>query len=436
MQFTQEQVISLAPDPASVKAGQKLASTAKWVERYQHEKALWGACKGSGKNPYKTIIDLENLAFKCSCPSRKFPCKHSLGLLFLVVSQPEAFNQRTELAEHVAEWLNKRMGRVEKKATKVAKPVDVKAQQKRAAARIKKVEGGLLELRLWLKDVIRTGILTVPNDVYQFSQNITARMVDAQAGGLARQLRSIENINFYGENWQKPLTKKLAGLYVLTEAYQGLDRLPVALQAEVKTLIGWTTAKEEVLAQKAMQDDWLILSKTIEEEERLQVERVWVYGKTSQQIGLILNFYGFNQVPQHSFVGGSSIQAELVAYPGTLPLRMMVKSQAALETTFESIPAPDCLTELYKRVAEVMAINPFAEQIPILLSNMQLSTEEDTWYLVDTQQQAIALQNPVADCWASLAVSEGKPFSCFGNYENEQFILHAIWQGNNYYPIR
>ena len=42
---------------------------------------LWGLCAGSGKNPYQTIVDLSGPAYKCSCPSRKFPCKHALGLL-------------------------------------------------------------------------------------------------------------------------------------------------------------------------------------------------------------------------------------------------------------------------------------------------------------------------------------------------------------------
>ena len=45
--------------------------------------ALWGLCQGSGSKPYQTAIDLTEPAFKCSCPSRKFPCKHALGLMLL-----------------------------------------------------------------------------------------------------------------------------------------------------------------------------------------------------------------------------------------------------------------------------------------------------------------------------------------------------------------
>ncbi|MDQ3283523.1 MAG: SWIM zinc finger family protein, partial [Acidobacteriota bacterium] len=31
---------------------------------------------------------LTDLASKCSCPSRKFPCKHAVGLLVLGVQSP------------------------------------------------------------------------------------------------------------------------------------------------------------------------------------------------------------------------------------------------------------------------------------------------------------------------------------------------------------
>ena len=438
MQFTPEQVISLAPDTASVKAGQKLASTAKWVARHQHEKALWGACKGSGKNPYTTMIDLGDLAFKCSCPSRKFPCKHALGLLFLFASQPTSFSQTNELADFVAEWLNKRAGRTEKQAIKKtanAKPVAAKAQQKRLVARTKKVEGGLLELRLWLKDVIRTGILQVPNEGYNFSKNIIARMVDAQASGLARELRAIEKINFYEEGWQQQLTKLLARLYFITEAYEQQAQLPKSLQAELRSLIGWTTPKEEVLAQEGMQDDWIILSKQLEEEDRIQVERLWLYGKTSRQFGLILNFYGYNQVPQHTFVAGSTLKAELVPYPGAFPLRMLIKSQAEMTTSFKEISAATSILSMYEAFGQVAAINPFITQFPVLLSNMSLVTATPHHCLRDQLGNLLVLQNSNEQYWFTAAFSQGKPFSCFGIFEQNQFSLHAIWQGNQYHAI-
>ena len=80
MNLTMEQITALAPDAASVKAGRGLVNSAKWPTLGQSANALWGECQGSGSKPYQVSVDLGGPAFKCTCPSRKFPCKHGLGL--------------------------------------------------------------------------------------------------------------------------------------------------------------------------------------------------------------------------------------------------------------------------------------------------------------------------------------------------------------------
>ena len=81
MEWTAATVEGLAPDAASVTAARKLARPAPWSEVGQDEQAVWGLCKGSGAKPYQVQVDVSGPAYKCSCPSRKFPCKHALGLL-------------------------------------------------------------------------------------------------------------------------------------------------------------------------------------------------------------------------------------------------------------------------------------------------------------------------------------------------------------------
>ena len=90
--WTREQVSSMAPDAASMKSAQKLAHAAKWQTLGRSETALWGEIKGSGKNPYQARIDLGEPAFKCSCPSRKFPCKHALGLAMIYATDTGALS--------------------------------------------------------------------------------------------------------------------------------------------------------------------------------------------------------------------------------------------------------------------------------------------------------------------------------------------------------
>lgn len=154
MNWTAEQIIALAPDNSSAKSGRGLASASKWQTRGANENAIWGECQGSGKNPYQTSIDLTEPTFKCSCPSRKFPCKHGLGLFLLWANQQNTFN-KTQPPAWVSEWLEKREQQKERKAAKEANkdaeetdPAKLaqrdKAKAKRAGEREAKVADGII----------------------------------------------------------------------------------------------------------------------------------------------------------------------------------------------------------------------------------------------------------------------------------------------------
>ena len=80
---TEAEVLAMSPDAASSKAAKGLQSISKWPSVGSDEVAVWGECQGSGSKPYQTQVDLSGPAFKCSCPSRKFPCKHGLALMLL-----------------------------------------------------------------------------------------------------------------------------------------------------------------------------------------------------------------------------------------------------------------------------------------------------------------------------------------------------------------
>ena len=125
--LTPDQITASAPDAASLKAGRGLATPRKWESAGGDDEVLWGLAMGSGKEPYQTRVALADLASKCSCPSRKFPCKHALGLMFLATGEPTALSQK-ERPPWVAEWLDSRTARQEKAVAraeeKATKPVD------------------------------------------------------------------------------------------------------------------------------------------------------------------------------------------------------------------------------------------------------------------------------------------------------------------------
>ncbi|WP_293306458.1 SWIM zinc finger family protein [Pedobacter sp. UBA5917] len=436
MQFTHEQILKFAPDDASVKAGKALATPSKWVVTAVHEKALWGDCQGSGKTPYKTIVDLGNLAFKCSCPSRKFPCKHGLGLLFLYVSHPSVFSNENDLAPHVEEWINKRATKQEEKKPKEDAVVDEKAQQKRVEARAKKVDSGIEELRLWIKDLVRTGIMRIPQNAYDFNKNIAARMVDAQAGGLANNLKRLNSINFYKDGWQKALIKSLSKTYLLTEAYKNQELLAHDFKQEVRSLVGWNTPKEEVLASAGLTDEWYVLSIDITEDNNLKTERIWLYGENTKRYALIINFYTAVQVNANNLISGNLVRAELAFYPSPSPLRALFKGEVQKENLQLLPETQNHITELFNHVSGLLTLNPFIEEIPFLLSSVKVVFENETWLLVDAELKSILLGNLEDECWLILSITKGNAFVCFGVYQNEQFNVASVFINAKYYPVK
>jgi uncharacterized Zn finger protein len=119
MQLTEQQVLALAPDSSSAANGKKLMSASKWVSSGKNAQALWGECQGSGSKPYQTQIDLSDFASKCSCPSRKFPCKHALGLLLFAAADAQKIAEAAP-PDWVSAWLDKRTATAIKKEEKAA----------------------------------------------------------------------------------------------------------------------------------------------------------------------------------------------------------------------------------------------------------------------------------------------------------------------------
>ena len=87
MELTEQFILLQAPNPAAADNGRKLSKSGKFssLRRSEDGTLFWGECAGSGKTPYRVSIDWtepQAPVCRCSCPSRQFPCKHALGLMF------------------------------------------------------------------------------------------------------------------------------------------------------------------------------------------------------------------------------------------------------------------------------------------------------------------------------------------------------------------
>ncbi len=431
MNLSEDQILALAPDDPSRKSGKDLAAPAKWVSKGSNDVALWGECQGSGSKPYQTQIDLANLAFKCSCPSRKFPCKHGLGLLLLRARQPKEFAPSDPPA-WVTEWLSKRTEKEEKKTEKKDKPVDEAAQAKRQQARQQKVADGLEELRRFIKDIIRNGMVNLPEKGPAFWENMAKRMVDAQAPGLAAQLRALGEISYFTEGWQTRCLDQLLKMYLIIQGYKNIDTLNPELQQDIRALIGFPQNQDELKAQPGVRDDWFVLAKQTTEEEKLMVERNWLYGLNSRRYALILQFYVRSQPPAMSFTPGLVADASLVFYDSALPQRALVKEQHNTKKANQLPEGYNNWTAVLDRETADNAAYPFADARPCIVSRLRPVPIQNEWWLQDEQEQLMRISGKEGAIWNLLAVSGGAPMhmSLIGK-ENEYEPL-GVWFDNEY----
>lgn len=432
--LTEDKILQLAPDDSSVKAAKGLATLGKWTLREYSGRAVWGHCQGSGKNPYQTVIDLRDIAFKCSCPSRKFPCKHGLGLLLLYARQPDLFNQAEE-PDWVKSWLTKRTEKTEKKELKVKSDtqVDESAQAKRQEKRHRKVLAGISDLEIWMKDLLRNGFLNVPERAYIIFDNMARRMVDAQAPGLAGRLRAMQEIDFGSESWKSDLTEGMARLYLLVQSYRNIDSLSADWVEEIRTQIGYPQSKEKVLEGKAVTDCWLVLHRQSRKISDIATDIYWLYGKDSGLFARYLSFTVAGSIPADNLIPGCVYEGGLCFYNGTgICRRALLRESVLLESTF----VPDFCRDLKEAAAAVrraMASNPFSEEIPLLISDVTIVRNGKGYSMLDNSRHAVTVDLPEETYIDILAITGGQPFALFLLVNGDRWKLKSIWFNREYH---
>lgn len=434
--WTADQVAAMAPDPASAKAGQGLASTRKWVLLGRDARALWGECQGSGSKPYQVIVDASEPAFRCSCPSRKFPCKHGLGLLFLYAAQPAQVGEADAEPQWVSDWLAMRDSKAEKKAEKAAAPPperapDPAAQAKRASQREERVRGGLDDLEQWLNDGVRQGLATARQRPAAEWERVAARLVDAQAAGAARLVRELPGVANGGDAWPGRLLQRMARLHLLVHAARRMETLPEPVAAEVRATLGWTARQEEVLARPGERDTWVVLGARAEMEDKLRVQRTWLRGEATGRTALLLAFAAGGQPLELGPTPGTRMGAELVFYPGALPLRALVRERSGVPEPATALPGHDSLDEALGEWAAALQRTPWAERLALAVRGVTPVRDGDGWLLVDAHGAALPLSRGTDDAgWMLLAAGGGRPVEVAGEWDGESLLpLGAVVEG-------
>jgi hypothetical protein len=434
-----------APDAASQKAGVKLAVAAPWSGTgvCAQERLLWGDCTGSGAKPYQVTVEFpadsaQPPAYACTCPSRKFPCKHALGLMLLWSA---GHVTEAGVPERVREWLSGRHERAERKAAQEAKSAEqstdpkaaarsAQAAARRAAQRLERIGAGLDDLDLWLRDQLRAGLTGLKAAGYRPLDDLARRLVDAQAPGVASRVRRLAGL-LAADDWPEQVLAELAQLHLLIEGWRNRDALPAPLAATVRRRVGLSSTAAEITATgQRVADRWLVLGARDLAGDKLVERRVWLQGESSSRTALLLAFAPSGQSPGLAFPVGAAVEAELAFAPEALPQRAVVADAEELRIRSGGGLAPHAATldEAASAFAAAVAADPWTTAIPVVIGAAVpvVDPKNWTWQIVDVKTQTCV---PLATegggdepsrademHYVLLAAGGGRPCPLFGLY--------------------
>jgi hypothetical protein len=424
--WTTDHVLSLSPDAPSAKAAAKLAKAEPWSGTGASATAVWGACKGSGSRPYQTVVALEGPGYHCSCPSRKLPCKHALALLLLWSGNALT---GADAPEWAATWLTARQQLAERATEHAADrgtasgPKNDAAAAARRAGREARVAVGAAELQARLTDQLSTGLAEAPHQGYRFWEDVAARMVDAQAPGLATRARELGALPGSGPDWPSRLLEEYGLLHLLSTGYQRIGELPEPLAATVRSRVGFTVESAEVLRGPLVRDRWLVLGSRDSTDDRLTTRRLWLRGEESGRTALLLSFGRPGAAPELALPTGLVLDAELAFHPAARPLRAALGARHAAPT---AAPRPSGVTvdAALDTYAAALGDDPWLTSWPVVASDVVPVPTETGWSLVDGTG-AIPLRS--GSLWRLVAASQGRPVTLFGECGHRGFDAVTAW---------
>ncbi|MEV7080824.1 SWIM zinc finger family protein [Streptomyces sp. NPDC093516] len=435
VRWTADQVLALAPDAASRKAGSKLGAAGPWSEAgSSDEGTVWGLCKGSGSKPYQTVVDVADAsgpAYKCSCPSRKFPCKHALGLLLLWAGGDAAV-PRGQAPEWAAQWMAGRRRRTEEKkggeaAGAPSGSADPEAARRRAERRAERVTAGAVELEQRLADLLRGGLASAEQSGYGLWEETAARMVDAQAQGLAARVRELGAIPATGPGWPARLLEECALLHLLGQGWLRRERLPDGLAATVRSRLGLPASADG----EPVRDRWLVLAQYDTADTRLTTRRIWLYGADSDRTVLLLSYGAAGRAPELALPVGLALDAEVASYPGGGQLRVALGEQFAPPAPAAIRPPGVTTSEAAARYGDALRDDPWLESVPVTLGRVVPAPDGDSWQLADADEDAALPLTPAArsrpGLWRLVALSGGAPVTVFGECGHQGFTPLTAW---------
>ena len=439
MAMSLEKIEAMAPDQASLAAARKLLKPAVWPALFANGDGLvWGECQGSGATPYRVCASEADGGYKCTCPSRKFPCKHSLALMWMRAEGKTAF-AAGQPPEWVLDWMKRRRSAaggtagpasdsvpVESPVKSIAQaltveeePADPKAEARAAAAREKNrrereeaILAGLDDLDLWLEDQTAAGLAGFATRAGAACRLISQRLVDAKASRLAARAEAMPGRLFaLPESQRGPAAvEELGQLHLLAAAYRRQDELPPALRADVRREIGWVQSRDALLADESAirATGRLRVVATLSEvqPDRLRRLETWLWREGAAEgprFAVLIDYVPVATGPGRSpYSIGERLDGTVVYYPSPVPLRAQLDAvKVAAHACAEPLAFDDNLAGQLEAYEQALSAKPWLGAWPIAFRHACMRRNGERLFVCAAGDHEIAL--PLAAAQATRA---------------------------------
>lgn len=402
---------SLGANANSIKKGRQLASNGSFIKlnKSLDGSILFGECKGSGKKNYicsADFIDESNPVFRCSCPSRQFPCKHTLGLMYSYTDGKEFTIE--DIPEDI---LEKREKKEKREKTKVEnKNVPKKKNKTATKKKINAQLEGLEFLDKIVKSILKQGFAGISKEGVKELKSQAKELGNYYISGVQSELKRLINMLEKNVNnvlimeqiiYLKALSKK--GKNHLLNRLEDKD-LNLSIDSNIDELLGyaWKLTELEELGQ-FKKDVHLVQLSFSSWRDDARGENIDEGIFLNLNTGEIQNTYNYRPIKRKSDPKGeyaTSILLEiptLYIYPGDLNPRirwedMIAKemSENEYEKAFEF--AQKSYSEVIKMVKNHMK-NPLNGKEPIaLLHYSKIGKIDDHWVIEDIEGKRLVLK--------------------------------------------
>lgn len=229
---------------------------------------------------------------------------------------------------------------------------------------------------------MRTGLADPALARYSTWDELAARLVDARAGALANRVRRLAGLVGASTDWHDRVLAEIGVLHLLVQAGLRVSELPPGLADAVATASGWQVRQADVLAGVPETDHWVVAGRSDVREDRIEVRRIWLQGRTSGRWAMLLSFAAYGQSLDASLEVGTAVHADLFRYPGGALRAIMGERHGIPERPV--VPETLDVTEACAAIGRVVAAEPWVERLAVTVAATP-TVADGRWVLTDAE---------------------------------------------------